>query len=305
MVTDEYVDQEVSMRAAVGLAVVCACVMVVGVAAQQQVRLVASILDAEGQPPAELTIEDLRVMEDGEDATVTRVELVKRGVKVQIVVDNGLGLGQDGMLHLRNGVIGLIKSLPDGLEATLVTTAPQPRFLARPTTDRDQLLQAAGRLTPDTSPGRFIEGLDEALQRAERDRGEHVHVILMAATTAGERDPRSSDIQQIMARARLGHASLHLAILDSGSISSSGGVTQQEVGQAVTSMTGGRYEYIAAPGRLATLLPEMGAHLAEASVSLGNQFRITIERPAGKRGDLGRLTMRARGNYNVVSVAVQ
>jgi hypothetical protein len=293
------------MRAVVGLAVIGVFVVVAGAGAQQQLRLVAGILDSDGQPPAELSVDDLVVMEDGEEARVTAVDLVTRGVKVQIVVDNGLGLGQDGMLHLRNGVVGLIKSLPEGMEATLVTTAPQPRFLARPTTSREQLLQAAGRLTPDSSPGRFIEGLDEALQRAERDRGDHVHVIIMAATTAGERDTRSSDIQQVMTRARLGHASLHLAILDSGSISSSGGVTQQEVGQAVTSMTGGRYEYIAAPGRLATLLPELGAHLAEASVSLGNQFRITIERPAGKRGDLGRLTMRARGNYNVVSVAVQ
>jgi hypothetical protein len=293
------------MRAVVGLAVIGVFVVVAGAGAQQQLRLVAGILDSDGQPPAELSVDDLVVMEDGEEARVTAVDLVTRGVKVQIVVDNGLGLGQDGMLHLRNGVVGLIKSLPEGMEATLVTTAPQARFLARPTTNREQLLQAAGRLTPDSSPGRFIEGLGEALQRAERDGGDHVHVIIMAATTAGERDTRSSDIQQILTRARLGHASLHLALLDSGFASSSGGVTQQEVGQAVTSMTGGRYEYIAAPGRLATLLPELGAHLAEASAALGNQFRITIERPAGKRGDLGRLTMRARGNYNVVSVAVQ
>jgi hypothetical protein len=220
-------------------------------------------------------------------------------------VDNGLGLGQDGLLHVRNGLLGLIKSLPDGLETTLVTTAPQPRFLVRATTNRDQLLQAAGRLTPDSGPGRFIEALNEALQRVERDRGDYVHVIIMAATTAGERDTRRSDIQQIMTRARQGQVSLHVALLDSGVLSSSGGVTQQEVGQAVATMTGGRYEYIAASGRLATLLPEMGAHLAEASVSLGNQFRITIERPAGKRGDLGRLTMRASGAYTVVSVAVE
>lgn len=293
------------MRAIVALAVVLTCALGVGVAAQQQISLMASIVDNDGQPPASLTAEDLRIMEDGEEAKVTRVELIKRGVKVQILVDNGLGLGQDGLLHVRNGVTGLVKSIPDNIETTIVTTAPQPRFLVRGSTNRDALLQGAGRITPDTSPGRFIEALNEALQRVERDRGEFMHVIIMAATTAGERDTRTADMQQILSRTRAGQSTLHVALLDSGHLSSSDGIAQREVGQAVTSMTGGRFEFIAAASRLATLLPEMGAQLAETHASLGNQFRITVERPAGKRGDLGRLTLRAPGAYNVVSVVVE
>jgi hypothetical protein len=292
------------MRTAVGLAVVLTCALGAVVAGQQQVRLVANIVDDEGLPPASLTAEDLRVMEDGEEAKVTRVEVIKRGVKVQILVDNGLGLGQDGMLHLRNGLNGLVKSLPQGLETTIVTTAPQPRFLVRGTTNRDTILQGAGRLTPDSSPGRFVEALNEALGRVERDKGDFHHVIIMAATTAGDRDTRSSDMQQIMQRARLGFATLHVALLDSGTLSSSDGIAQRDVGQTVAAMTNGRFDFIAAPGRLATLLPELGSDLSERHASLGNQFRITVERPAGKRGELGRLTMRARGAYSVDSVSV-
>jgi hypothetical protein len=54
---------------------------------------------------------------------------------------------------------------------------------------------------------------------------------------------------------------------------------QIEVGLAVTKLSGGRYENIAANTRLATLLPEFGKQIAQSHVRQSHQFRVTYERP--------------------------
>jgi hypothetical protein len=51
-------------------------------------------------------------------------------------------------------------------------------------------------------------------------------------------------------------------------------------------MTGGRYEYINNMNRYITLLPELGAEVAKQVVGSSKQFRITAQRPAGKKGNL-------------------
>jgi hypothetical protein len=63
---------------------------------------------------------------------------------------------------------------------------------------------------------------------------------------------------------------------------------------AVTEMTRGRYENIAAATRLATLLPEIGKQVADSNKKQTTQFRLTVERPAGASGDLGKVSAGAR-----------
>ena len=82
----------------------------------------------------------------GDDAIVT-------------VRDNGVGIPPESISDLRTGVRGLIEAIPDGVEVTLVTTAPQPRFLERATTDRQKLLAAQDDIIKET-------GIDPAFARA-------------------------------------------------------------------------------------------------------------------------------------------
>ena len=55
---------------------------------------------------------DVRVMENGTDGKVVKVEPVDWPIKVQLLVDNGIGLGNENLSNLRNGVRGLIDALP-------------------------------------------------------------------------------------------------------------------------------------------------------------------------------------------------
>ena len=196
---------------------------------------------------------------------------------------------------------GLLEALPPGLEITIVTTAPQPRFLVRATTDRQALLAGVDKLAPDTGAGRFVESLNEALQRNERDKAAFSGIIVMLGTTMGDNRVPDRDINQIFERAQKKPTTVHVVMLSSGTQSASGGVVQQEVGQRITQLTSGRYEGINAPSRIQTLLPEIGAQIAKSNQGASKQFRITAER-AGKSDEPLKISVSARNGKVVTGI---
>jgi hypothetical protein len=267
-------------------------------AQQQQFQLYASVVDTAGKAVDKLEPTDLRVMESGVEAKVLKVEPVNWPVKVQLLLDNGIGLGAGNIQILKDGVKGLIESLPDNLEVTIVTTAPQPRFLVKPTTDKAMMIEGLSRLAPDSGAGRFVESMNEATQRIEKDKTDHFPVIIMSGTSSGDANVLDRDVKRIFERIQKKPTTVHVVLLNSTG-SSSGGANQTQVGLAVTEATRGRYESIAAPTRLATLLPEIGKQVATSHEKQSHQFRITAERPAGAKGDLGQVGAGARGGLSV------
>ena len=275
-------------------------------AAQQQFQILASLLDAQGAVPSTLTPEDVRVLENGAQGKIIKVEPIDRKPTLQILVDNGIGLGSENLIHLRNGVRGLIEALPEGLEVTLVSTAPQPRFIVRPTTDRQMLLQGVDRITPDSGAGRFVESLNEATQRIEREKTPTAPIIISAATPSGDANVMERDIERLMKRLQERPTMVHVVLFSGGvGRSATGGGAQTEVGLAVTKFTGGRYENINTGSRLATLLPELGGEVGKIAQAQTRQFRLTVERPQGASGQLGSISMGARSDLKVVSVSME
>src|SRR5262245_60758215 len=97
--------------------------------AQQQLTLFARIVDGTGKPVEMLQPGDVKITENDAEAKVIKIEPVNWPRKVQILIDNGTGMGADNLVNIRNGVKGLMEALPEGTEVTLVTTAPQPRIV--------------------------------------------------------------------------------------------------------------------------------------------------------------------------------
>jgi hypothetical protein len=193
---------------------------------------------------------------------------------------------------------GLLEALPEGVEVTIVTTAPQPRTLVRPTTERAAMIDGLGRLAPDSGTGRFVDAINEALQRNERDKTEFFPIIIMAGTSYGDTNVMERDVKRIFERLEKRPATVHVVLLATpGSLG--GGANQTQVGMAVTQATMGRYENIAAVTRLATLLPELGKQVAESHAKQSHQFRITVERAAGAKGDLGQVGAGVRGGLTL------
>ena len=268
-----------------------------GVGAQQQITLLASIVDsATNAPPEKIEAGELGVLEDGVAGKILRVESVDQVVKVQVLVDNGAGIGADSLGELRKGLRGLLEALPPGVETSIYTTAPQPRPIVRPTTDRAALLKGVDVLAPDRSTGRFIESLGEAAQRATKEKDDVVTVIINAATSTGDLDVQDRDVRQAFTRIQSRPMIVHVLLFNGAAArSASGGMIQTEVGLAVTKATGGRYENINTMSRYASLMPEFGAEVAKQMAGLTRRFRIVAQRPEGKTGNIGSVSLGVTG----------
>src|SRR5688572_2403107 len=273
-----------------------------GVRAQEQFTMIASILDPEkGTPVESLTPADIRLTADGAPAKVTKVEAVVRQVKVQLLIDNGVGIGQN-LSDFRTGVRNLLQALPPNVETTVMTTSPQSRTLVKATKNRDELLKGVDRLAPDSATGRFVESLGEAIERANKEKDTFT-VIICAATTSGDGQVMAAHMQRVI-NALGGRPIIVHVLMYSGERSATGGDAQIDLGQRVTKMTGGRYENINNMTRYVTLLPELGADVAKQATGNTRQFRITAQRPDGKKGDFGKLAM-SSGPRAVTSVRLE
>jgi hypothetical protein len=274
-----------------------------GVHAQQQLQLFARIVDGKGVPVATLEPGDVTIKENDVDTKVVKIDPINWPMKVQVLVDNGVGLGNENLTQLRNGVRGLIEALPEGTDVTIVTTAPQPRIVVRPTTDRAAQLKGVDLLTPDGGTGRFVESLSEAMQRVERDKTEFFPVIISAGTLVGDTGGEVENAyKQLMTRLQKRPATVHVVMFSRGTGQTAGGGVQTEVGLQVTKASGGRYEAIAVGSRLGTLLPEIGAQVAKSQENQSHQFRITIARSAS--GNIGQLTMSTRSGLSATSLSI-
>lgn len=277
------------------LVAVMVCLATAAPRAQQQISLLATVLEPGTNASVEaLDASGVRVTEDGAELKVLRVEPVNRVVKVQLLVDNGIGIGGENIGDLRNGVRGLLEALPPGVETTLVTTSPQPRTVVRPTTDRAALLKGVDLITPDTGTGRFTEGLGEAAERAAKEKEDTFSILISAGTTSGDGNVADRDVKRLFDRLQSRPMMVHVILFSGASgRSTTGGQLQTEVGLAATKATGGRYEHINAMSRYATLLPELGAEVGKQVAGQSRQFRIVAER--AKSGDFGRLGLGVAG----------
>jgi hypothetical protein len=136
--------------------------------------------------------------------------------------------------------------------------------------------------------------MNEATQRIEKDKTDHFPVIISSATSSGDANVLERDVKRIFERIQNRPTTVHVILLNSTTGSASGGANQTQIGLQVTQATRGRYESIAVPTRLATLLPEIGKQVAASHEKQSHQFKITVERPAGKSGELGQLSAGAR-----------
>lgn len=264
------------MRMRLFAAGVAVCLGTSGFLAQQQLQVFVSLADQTGASPSSVDPADIRISEGGVDLKVLKVDqLSSWPTKVQILLDNGVGLGSGNLIHMRNGLKGMIEAIPEGVEVSIFTTAPQPRTLVKATTERANLLKGVDLLAPDSGAGRFVESLSEALQRTERDKTDHFPTIVTIGSSTGDRQVMERDIERIQKRLQDKPATVHVVIMTS---TQNPGAIQGEVGMMASKMSGGRFESIAAQSRIATLMPELGAQIAASHKKQSNQFRITVER---------------------------
>ena len=275
-------------RTLIGLAVLCTLGGTFTLHAQPPFRFFASVVDANGAPVSGLTADDFTVTENGVQSKVLNVEPIDWPVKVAILIDNGLGTGRLlGMI--RNGLKGLLTALPEGIEISLVTTSPQPRFVRRSTTDRKALFEGVDRIAPDEGASMFVQALIEVADRFYREKGNYFPVVIAFGSTAADGSTaRERDARRMLTQFTEDSATVHVLMLSSTTLSgrttAGGGANQISVGMTVAKATGGRYDHIAAESRIATGLPEIGEQVARSHARQSRQYRVTVQRPPSASG---------------------
>jgi hypothetical protein len=264
----------------------------VGLRAQRQVTFFASFVNTSSDQPIDTVSQDqVEVREDDVAGRVLRMEPMNWPVRVELLLDNGIGIGSDNLSHLREGV-RLHRSAASAWNH-FITTAPQPRtVVGRPPIAR--ALSGAGLLAPERSAPRFIDALSETAARLDKTRVDKERGNFFPVVVAGFPGSRSiftdRDVSGFDAFSTA-RRHVHVVMLSSGGITADGGATQVQIGMAIAKMTGGRYDNISAPSRIRTLLPEIARQIARSHARQSKQFRITFERPDGKAGQVGHVTL--------------
>jgi hypothetical protein len=263
--------------------------------AQRQLQFFLSAVDAAGQPVEDITASDIVVTEDGVTASVVKLEPINWPVKITVLVDNGLGT-QDLLVQWRNGLKAFFNALPTGVEASLLTLAPQPRWIVRPTNDRVQLTRGVDRVTPDQVAAKFVDGLVEFGNRVDQENTDsnRFFPILLALGTTGPEGSSSPerDIQRMFQRFERHSVAVHIVMLTTGArtVNEVSGARQVIVGKLASDLTGGIYEAIAAQNRVAPLLTELGDQIAAVVRRQTRQYRVTVERP-GNGAQVGQMAL--------------
>lgn len=265
------------------------------VVAQQPLVLYITATDASGAPVTDLKAEEIAASEKGAPAKVVALEKAPRPIKLTIAVDNGQS-SAPVMGYYREGLTALVKALPPDIEVSVVTMAPQPRAVLRSTANREEVLRGIGRFGPDDQPSRFIDMLVEYAQAIDKDAKDkkltYMPYLLVVATSA---TPTTSiqrgEIEKSMGLIANSGARVSMAITttklgDSGELSDlSQGITGV-VGGQLAKATRGRFEALSQPQRLQEVLPDIGKGINETHLRQTNQWKATIERPAGATNDL-------------------
>ena len=268
------------------------------VSAQRELTFFVSATTITGETVTDLKAEEVRITEDGKEGSTLRVVPVAWPVKLTVLVDNGFQTGTL-LTPYRNGLKSLFSGLPAGIEASLLTLSPQPRWIVRPTADKVQLQNGVDRITPDESPSRMVEGLIEAAGRIEQEHRKETNnfpVIVVVSTTGPEGSTAvDRDVQRMATRLTTYPARVHVIMLSTGVVSTTHlvGARQVHVGKSIADLTGGRYEAIAAPTAVSSFLAEFAETIGEAHKYQSQQFRVTVQRPAGVPNELGQILVGA------------
>jgi hypothetical protein len=279
-----------------GLIGVALCVSaVMTVAGQEPFQFVVSATDSAGKPVTDLQPKDVLMSENGTANEIVKVEPFRIPVKLTIAVDNG-PLSRDALGHYRSGLEGLVKALPDDVEVTLITIAPQPRRVVPPTVERERILRGINGFAPENASPRFTDAFVEFSKRYQDEfkkvkRFDSVPVLVMVSTNVTEAssyevpeiDKALTFLQSRKARV---FVTMYSGRQDVEGLSQIDTGRQAIIAIPATKATRGRYEPLANSSRLATLLPEFGADIAKLHNAHNNQVLVTARRKEGLKGPL-------------------
>jgi Ca-activated chloride channel family protein len=237
----------------------------------RQHSVYVSVVDSKGDPATGLTVNDLRVREDGVVREVLKVAPATEPLTVALLVDDSQAT-QNATQFIREAVDDFITALAGKGELSISTFGERPTLLADYTTDTVKLKAAAKRIFPRQGAGAYlmdaIVEVSRGFQKREATRG-----IIAVLTIDDEVEFSNRNFENVLSELQKGRAALHVISL--GSPSNSLNDEMRNRNQSIaegTERTGGRRDNVLALMGAASRMKQLAAELI-------NQYQVTYARP--------------------------
>ena len=279
--------------------------LAVGIRAQDQSAIYLFAMDKANVPLLEIKPSDIRIQEEAGRATVAGVSRHGWPLRLTVQVDNGPGTAES-LVHLRNGLLKLFEGIPRGIPVSLITTAPQPRFLLRDEKDLVKMKNAIGLLTPDETLGRFSDAIGEYAERLDKEFAKveeglppYLPVLIAIGTTnADGSDVRKERLEKMLLSLQKYRVWAHLIMVTPGRrLNDPDDVTNLDIDDGqndaiahlVRRLTFGSHIPVsggATTSLATTILPELAQAIAIRYLKQMTQHRIVFDRAPGATGPM-------------------
>ena len=277
-----------------------------GLNGQEQAAVYLFAVDQRGVPLLDLQASDILIKEAAGPSRVISVRRFGWPMRLTVLVDNGPQTAE-ALVHYRTGLRKFFAGLPPAVPVSLISTAPNPRWLIRNTTDPVQIEKGIGLITTDEGLGRFSDALGEYAERLDDEfrkvSSEQMQAYLPVLVSIATSRQDGSDVRReanvaMLTSLRKHRVWTHLIMMSpSRVLTAPGGLPaieadegqNAEVALAVRDATGGRYIPITGSGTSAlgtTLLPELAQAITARYIRQMTQHRIVLERAPGARGPM-------------------
>ena len=254
--------------------------LVAAAAPAQEHTLHVAVADAEGNPVPGLTEDDIIVQWDGENLETTEFEPVDWPVRLTVFIDNS-NAAVSLVPQAREGLRALMQELPAEMEIAMLTTARQPRWITRHTTDRAELEGNIANISPDTGAApTFIDALVEETDRIhdDDDREYYPVIIMIAGDGADGSRSQQGRVDRMVERMVENMVELHTLLFIGGSGQGSASMASV-IGAQLVPATRGTFERLAASSAIVGQLQALGRDIARKHGFVSSQYRITYRQP--------------------------
>ena len=272
--------------------------------AQAQDRVYLEAYDRQtGATVTDLQMAEVLLQEAGQARRVLDVRLANLPVKLVLVVDNSPAAVRAFDL-MKEGLTAFIDLLSPGQEISVLTLAPEPRWIAQGALDREEVLAAIDGMTISRGdPGRLIDAFGEASAWLATDSRLQRPVMVVVATDGDDmsRDPVTK-FETVVERVRREGVTTHAIIMSTPVTGSpERRMTPPEaLGRALSDLTGGFYATVFLGSGLEDRLGDIALMIRARNRELSRQHLIRFDRPAGAEpGDLRVNITRFGARYSV------
>ena len=251
-------------------------------AAADDLTIFVALTDSEGEPVTDLAAKDFAILWDGVACDILEIEPLNRPVRVTVYFDNATE-SVAALPDMREGVRLFLDALPPDIEVAIGSIAGRPQLRSPYTTDREELLDAIGRIGPAGGAATFWDALYEEAERIDKDEDrQYTPVIVMVAVGGPEASSyaRSQPFERGMERLFANGATVHTLLFTSPSgVGRQTGRNQSAWGADIAASTHGRFQPFVSSNAFRTLLPELAKDLARKNKLVSHQFRVTYTPP--------------------------